>query len=326
MKEGWFVKTLALSIVVLFIGISFQPVFAVDIKSTDEKVIESKSGNNEKVEYEIQIIKTNKIIENKVYLTQQQANDLENLIEGIRFDLNNSESSEETTEIYYNAINSFNNLGLFTKDITLDEIKQLVTGETQKLDSIKFKKELGDGFENRLCLVSCNTNMAYTLGPVTIMTALACIPPVAYMILFNSIYFKHNLSEHPILVKLLMTPMYLYSIIILALLISSYLSIMSIQPITIGSLTACGLVIYPAVPSDYFEYYPSNGWIQTFGLNGKKSYNGNFYGDLFYLPLMFFHYYCSMIGFTGISIRRKNNDVFRLGFALDVKINNSPKV
>jgi len=58
MKKEWLVKSLALCVVVLFISISFQPVFAVDIKPSDEKVIESKSGNYEKVEYEIQIITT----------------------------------------------------------------------------------------------------------------------------------------------------------------------------------------------------------------------------------------------------------------------------
>jgi len=68
MKKEWIVKTLALGVVVLFISFSFQPVFA---NESNEKITDSKTINDEKIEYTIQIIKTNKVIENKVYLTKQ---------------------------------------------------------------------------------------------------------------------------------------------------------------------------------------------------------------------------------------------------------------
>jgi len=160
MKKEWLVKTLALCIVVLFIGISFQPVFAIE----PSEVTNSKTVDDEKIEYTIQIIKTNKVIENKVYLTQQQADELENLIENIRADLNNSETQEETKEIYNNAVNSFNNLGLFPENITIDEIKQLVYGETQNLHSIKFREDTREGFENRFCHVSGQTSETFFLS------------------------------------------------------------------------------------------------------------------------------------------------------------------
>jgi hypothetical protein len=157
MKKHLIKKGLALAIILLFICVSFQPVFAVE---PSEKV----TADDEKIEYTIQIIKINKIIENKVYLTQQQAHELENLIDNIRADLNNSESKEESYEIYNNVVNSFNNLGLFPENITIDEIKQLVCGETQNLHSFKFREDTREGFENRFCLVSGQTSVTFFLS------------------------------------------------------------------------------------------------------------------------------------------------------------------
>ena len=164
MEKHLIKKGLVFAVIILFIGVSFQPIIADDIKPSDEILIESKSGNDDKVEYVVQIIRTNKVIEHKIYLTQQQADDLENLIDNIRSDLNNSESIEETTKIYNDAINSFDNLGLFPKNITVDEIKQLVFGETQNLNLIKFRRGQRNGFENSLCYVIGRTSDTFFIS------------------------------------------------------------------------------------------------------------------------------------------------------------------
>ena len=168
-------KGLVITVIFLFICVSFQPVFAVDIKPSNKTVIESLSGNDEKVEYVIQIIKTNKIIENKVYLTRQQADDLENLIDDIRADLNGSKSSEDTNRIFYDAVDSFNGLGIFPDNISINEIKQLVTGENRDLDKIRFKSEMDEGFKNSMCHVSGETTNTYFVGPALLLFGLMIV-------------------------------------------------------------------------------------------------------------------------------------------------------
>jgi len=50
MKKEWLVKTLALGIVVLFISVSSQPVFADDLEQFDETLDESKPDNYERMD------------------------------------------------------------------------------------------------------------------------------------------------------------------------------------------------------------------------------------------------------------------------------------
>lgn len=310
MKKEWLVKTLALGVIVLLISVSIQPVFA---NEPTEKVTDSKTVDDEKIEYTIQIIKTNKVIENKVYLTQQQADELENLIENIGADLNNSETQEETKEIYNNAVNSFNNLGLFPENISINEIKQLVTGENRNLDKIKFKKETSNGFENRFCFVACDTTYTGSFGPIILLPILTFIPLFAYSI-FLEFLRSINLSKFKTLYSLFMIPYYLLLILFLSLAYCSAICITSEQPISIGSLITFG-------SSGFYDDKPSNGWIFTLGLNGIKSYNGDFYGQLFGIFLLAGMVYTGIIGFTGISIRKSNIiSAFRLGFGLHVNI------
>ena len=137
MKKLWLVKTLAICIIVLFISVSFQPVFANNIKSNDEK-IEYKSDNEGKLEYIIEIIREDEIIQRSVLLTKEKANDLDLLIESIHSKLDNSKSNEDTVQIYYDSVDSFYDLGVFLDTISKNEIKQLVTGENREFDKIRF--------------------------------------------------------------------------------------------------------------------------------------------------------------------------------------------
>jgi len=317
MKKEWLVKTLALCIVVLFIGISFQPVFAINSKSKDE-IIENKSNNENKLEYIIEITKENKVISYSVFLTEKEANDLDILIKSIHSKLNNSKSNVDTINIFYDAVDSFNGLGVFPDNISINEVKQLVIGENRNLDKIRFKNEMGDGFKNRLCLVACDTTNTLSIGPIVLLTALVFIPFFAYELFFGTI--SYNLSKFKILTMLMLVPLILLGYILLSLVVCSYLSITSVQPVSIGSLITFGYfepaIFYPS----YDKYCPSNGWIFTLGLNGTKSYNGSFFGQLFKIPAIYWYFYNGITGFTGISIRKPNHSIFRLGFGLQVNV------
>jgi hypothetical protein len=324
MKEGMFRKGLVLAIVVLFIAINISPALATNIKSITETKIVNESNNNDKIEYVIQIVRTNKIIEHKVYLTQQQANELENLIDNVRSDLNNSKSIEETTEICNAAIDSFNNFGLFPENITEDEIKQLVSGKTQHLNSIKFRNKMDDGFENRLCFVAGDTSETLFLGPILLLTALIFIPTIAIGLLHDYLYYTYNLSNFKLLNLGYYIILFLIAFPLYFLLPISIASIYSLLPVAIGSIVELGRTV-TAPNSKPHWYYPAEGWISTLGTNGRKDYSGSFYGQINTLGPAIDTYYTGISGFTGIHIlREKASKVFYLGFALNVHIDPKP--
>ena len=66
-----------------------------------DEIVDNKSNNENKLEYVIEIAKENKIIKYSVFLTEKQANDLDNLINSIYSKLNNSKSSDNTKNIFY---------------------------------------------------------------------------------------------------------------------------------------------------------------------------------------------------------------------------------
>ena len=287
-------KGMVIAVIFLFIAVSFQPVFAIE---PSEKVTDSKNVGDEKIEYTIQIIKTNKVIENKVYLTQQQVDNLENLIDEIRADLFDSESQEEINEIYKNAIDSFNNLGLFPEDITINEIRQLVFGETQKLNSIQFKNEISTEFENSKCYIAGETTNTYFVGPASLLLEFLSILSfkLSYkiFIFLDLIYFFSFLS-------------------------TIWGFIYDILRASIGGIVTIGEWVVDEV-NDY--YYPAEGWIYTNGINGKKNWTGSFYGQISTRPGFWMTtLYTGIVGFTGIRIYKGDDIDYYQGYALKVHV------
>jgi len=324
MQKNIVKKGLVIAIIFLFIAVSFQPVFAIINKSNEESII-NNSVNNDKNEYIIEIVKEDEIIRHSVFLTEEEEYELETLISSVKSELNNSKSTENTDQIFYDAVDSFNSLGIFPENVSISEIKQLVTGENRNLDKIRFKEEMGDGFENRLCFVSSYTKDGYfldslNLGPIILVAFLAFFPLVAYASFISFLELNFNLSRFKLLTMLFMIPW----CILITPLILSVLSIFSFQPVSIGSLITYGRYEPNILEPQYQEYFPSYGWISTIGLNGIKSYSGYFYGMLIKIPTPFILFYSGIVGFTGISIRKPDKSVFRLGFGLHVKIDINP--
>jgi len=307
MEKNIVKKELVVTVVFLFIAVSFQPVFADYIKPTDKTLIESKSDSDEKVEYVIQIVKTNKVIENKIYLTQQQANELENLIENIRFDLNNSESIEETSEIYNDTIVSINGLGLLPEDMTVEEAQRLVTGCEQNPKIVKLLEKLYnkhkrslDANENKLCLISGKTDGTYFLGP-------------GYF-LIDSLWWLAPSDLRDFILFFLAIPWIIFNYI---------------NPFAIVNLVGFGGISEYYTPDGsgpYYKPFSASGWISTFGKNGKIEWTGNFYGHLpiSSLPALFAEYHAGVFGFTGLKISSEPSGYFFLGSSLWVKIDYNP--
>ena len=66
-------------------------------------------------------------------------------------------------------------------------------------------------------------------------------------------------------------------------------------------------IYYGGIGSYYYSPYltPTDGWLTTFGLNGKKEINGSFIAQTF--------------GFTGLKLVMEDRDLFHMGCALFVQ-------
>jgi hypothetical protein len=310
-------KSLVCLVILILIGIGIQPAFGLKINTFNK----NDSGIDDKSKYIIEIIREDEIIEQSVFLNELEAVELETLIEKIRNDLDLSISYEETIQTYYNAVDSFSKLGIFPKEISPNEIKELSTGENRELDKIRFRSKMGDGFENRLCLVSGYTSKTSSFGPIILGTLFFLIPAGIISVFIFEFIETFNLEER-IIGKILA---FLQGIFIALpadfLLFMTIMSIFCMQPLSIGSFLTFGTTEESFIPGEGPWHYPSDGWIHTIGLNGEKSYSGPFYGQLAKIWLIFSTFYSGITGFTGINIRRdESSTVFYLGFGLNVNI------
>jgi len=321
MNKNLLIKTLAVGVIFLFIAVGFQPAFAINIDSVNKIGIENGTACNDKSEYIIQIVQTDEIIEHTVYLTEEEANDLENLIDSIKSDFNSAETEEEINQIYLDSAISFKDLGLLPEDVSVDEVKQIMTGEDRDLENIRFKNEMGEGIENRLCFVTSDTTLTYTFGPMLLTAVIGYIPLVVYGLFVILISQFIDPSQYELLNLLLNVSAYFVFGILAASIILSLLSLDNRFPVSIGSIITFGRY-YQEFPNEPRYYYPSEGSISTFGLNGIKSLNKNFYGSIYPIGINS-GAYIGIVGFTGINIIKLDSNVFRLGFALHVKVNTS---
>jgi len=320
-----FIKNgLAVGIILLLFGVAVQPAFAINIKSSNDSILNNELDYNELVEYIVQIVRTDEIIENKVFLTEEEVNNLESLFEKIRIDLDNSKSEKETIQIYNDAAESLKNFGILPEDISIDEIKQLITGSNRDLNNIRFKNEMGDGFENRLCFVAGKSTSTFLLGYSLLITVLYWIPFLAVSSIFEFIRYIFHISEDSILDRILTAfqlIFYLPFLPLWPLTILSLLQLFDKIPEFLGGIIILGVLGYSS------GHVPAEGWINTMGLNGKQNYIGNFYGQIGIIPFFLVHWYLGITGFTGVNIlNTKTYELFYLGFALHVKIDSSPKV
>jgi hypothetical protein len=73
-------------------------------------------------------------------------------------------------------------------------------------------------------------------------------------------------------------------------------------------------------PDNPNEYIPSDGWINSIGITGKKTWVGPFYGN------MMGPCFIGVVGFTGLKIALLNN-CFYLGSAMKIDISpNLPSI
>ena len=103
-------KLLVLGIIFLFIGIAVAP----SVTSID--ITESKTSKNDLVEINVQICKTDGVENHKMFITQEQDEQLDVLIENQKEKLFNAESTDETTKIHKEMIISLYELGILSSE------------------------------------------------------------------------------------------------------------------------------------------------------------------------------------------------------------------
>ena len=180
MQKSMFRKGLVVGIIFLFAGISIAPsVTSIDISKT-------KTSNDDLVEITLQLCKSDGVEDYKMFITQEQNEELENLFQGFKVDLDKAKTREETVRLYNDMVVSLDEIGLLPYGSSCEEVQQLVTGEKSlsNPEKIKSKKYFNIVFErfkdknsnqhflkNSFCQIAGFTTVTYLHGPVLTLLA-----------------------------------------------------------------------------------------------------------------------------------------------------------
>jgi hypothetical protein len=289
MRRNLIGKTLALGVVVLFIGVSVHPAFAVDTKTSI-----TSNQNNVLVETTIEICKPDGNEKHSISLTQEQSSQLDILIDNFKTDLDNRKSLEEIIQIYEDMIVSLDSIGLF-QDMNVENVKDFLINNQMDLknnvNSLKRINKEGDVYENRECQISGQT----------------------YYTLFYSnlrVMFKELSEKFSGFLGSLFDALCVY----LGL-------FQSISPIANGNAIMFGLKHWSPNPKDpYTFYYPAGGWLSTDGLYGNFTIDGTFWGHIAeYDNLFQSASFLGALGFKGIKLYRIRG-TFYIGRVSHIKV------
>jgi len=329
MQKSIIRKGLVFLVIILFIGIAVAP------GVTSIEFSKDKTSNDDLVEINLQLCKTSGVEDHKMYITQEQNEQLDLLIERFKVDLYKAETREETIEIYKDMVVSLDKLGILPESTNCKEVQELVTGENSfyNPEKIKSNKNFNQAYErlknkspelfenmNMFCLLTGDTTNTLSVGLGTVFSLIwlfsVIIRAVPFMNLVNK--FEENKAFIPFIFTLL----FLLIRYALPLYFSFITPIFSfIQPLKIAGIMTFGSFYLPIEPpwADP-EYTPAEGWVSTIGLIGKKTWDGSLYGNFkIFIPIPNAGFFLGAIGFTGIRILEKD---FYQGAALWVKLTN----
>ena len=227
-----------------------------------------------------------------VKLTRQQYQNLEQYLVDFQARLNQTTTREEAVPIFKEAVVELDKYGLLPKGMSEKTAQQLVTGRTQ---STGFEHLMKKSFLRNQFNLSDNENfLCLVSGIIT-----------GYTFSFGLILLLLSLFYPGVTALVRMLPLILIPIDILHI-------------ITFGEYQE---------PSSY----SADGWLGTFGLNGRRVFHSQpLYGALpldtigINYPWGTNYYYPGIMGFTGLHINILEVVHFYLGSALWVKIDSVP--
>jgi hypothetical protein len=309
-------KLFVVGVIGLFLGLACAPSLNAGV-----------SKESEQVEFTTEICGLNGG-KQVVKLTQQQAIEVEELFDLIRERLNATESREEAEEIFKEAVVDLDKYGLLG-GLSVKQAQRLVIGDYQNskgeilLQEIYNKKLIVDNKSNFLCLLSGESDLTTIIGPITLgilfnMIFLFSRYVAISNFLWNVSYLLFERFGAERLWEIITSPLGSIGFISLMTrelfwLVTCYIT--NVFPFKIGSIITFGWpdinFVEPSGPP-----HPAEGELVTFGLAGKKVWNGEFFGDIFY--------YVGAIGFTGIKIIKELKDLSYIGSALWIKLDTKP--
>jgi len=292
-------KILAVSIILLFIGVAVAP-------SINQSVA-TASHNDDVVEVTTQACGIQGYGDTTVKLTREQYQNLEEYLVEFRARLNQTTTREEAVPIFKDAVVELDRYGLLPRGMSVERAQKLVIGNEKHphLINIASSYEELTNCSNLFCLFagkvdfSIVANSLYTGILLLIFVIAAHLPYYNYFGIFflqllqNFLLFLKNFSQYKIV---------------------TFFNLLSL--LTFGKY-------------DYGHTYCSNGWIYTAGLLGIRESNGPLYGHV-PIPIIVgimgytLTHYTGVVGFTGIRIIYEDESSEFLGRALRVNIKNSP--
>jgi len=315
-------KVMVLGIILLFFGISVAPGISANnsyFKKNAQKNSEKVTLNDDLAEITVQLCKADGVESHTVFLTKDQSDKLDNLINSFKADLENTETMEETIKLFYNLVVSLDELGLIPDDISIVEAQELVTDveginnpenlvhriQSNDLSYTHFPNSNDQSDENRLCLVAGNTDETFFINPRGVILSILFYFLVERF--FDNGFLGDFLEKYFPLLYEFYEFLYLFFMFLplLGLGLNNIIPILRRNVVTLG-YTHC------------WEFFPAHGWVFSNGLNGIKRWEGSLFGDLFgYGPD---DGTCpGIFGFTGIHLIGLKSNLY-LGCAMWIKI------
>jgi hypothetical protein len=283
-------KGLAVTVIILFVGVGIQPVIAT-----------FKSDNSKLEEITVQFFDTDRSYNHTVILTKEQIEELENLINNFIINLDEAVDYVETEAIFKDTIVSLNDYGILPEGMSIEKAQRLVTGKEYNPVVINlfekwYERNQGkmDDNENILCSIAgwYYNEFASARGIMTILTPI-------WNNFFETIYDLGNIGP-------------LFELLFHEILLSIFPFILTVvwmvRPFQVG------FELFFGSKKEYPDETINKACkldIITLGLNGIQKFKDKWYGQLPLPPFLIdidlrgnivYYVYPGAIGFTGIKI------------------------
>ncbi len=278
-------KILAVSIILLFLGVAIAP-------SINQSVVKA-STDDDLVEVTTQACGIKGYEDTTVKLTREQYQSLEEYLVEFRARLNQTTTREEAVPIFKEAVVELDKYGLLPRGMSVEWLQEVILHQAyhEPLNSPNTHEN-----ENLLCLLSGQLTNAYFM------------PFIAPILLIIMIILQGvlGIAFCPILIILLLLKCYDLAFRLAQILFIPIQLIYDFVQIMVD--------LNNYIPFSFCNYLDNllwssgaspSGWIQSNGLLGNKMWNGT--------------YNLCIICFTGLKLRMTHYEVFFLGSALYIE-------
>ena len=295
-------KILIVGVILLFIGVAVAP--------TINQSVVTASQEDDLNEVTSEACGIQGYRDTTVKLTREQYKDLEQYLVEFRAQLNQTTTREEAVPLFKDAVVELNKYGLLPRGMSVERAQKLVM--QQKLND--YLTELQKRFlTNRFLLNDDEDYFSFIVGATTNTLILGPIPLTCVLTGYiGALMFIIGGNELPPLIMIMgIGALMFFSSLFIGFLFYSL-------PGTLFSVIRMGSeAVHWGDPEAPPEYIPSEGWISSFGITGKKTWVGPFYGNMVGLGFI------GVVGFTGLKIALLN-DCFYLGSAMKIDISSNP--